>query len=571
MTFSPALTRFATALSLRRRPLLVALLALLHLVLLLGPADALARTLFVVHLGLFILWQPFVRAELRLSLPALLVLFLTVAACAVWLNGWMLALWIGVLAGIVGGKVFLFEARWSRLFYLLALAYLVMALLLLALPAAVPGGDDIGEAGRLLGRWSPLAVFAAMGLLPAMREGDAQAEVVDFVYSVVVVLLLAVLALGSLALMLLLGHAYLEALLESLLVIGLTLLVLGWVWNPHAGVAGIGTMFSRYLLSVGLPVERWLHTLADLAQRQEDPDTFVAEACHDMVRRLPWVTGGEWAGEATGGHFGTPRGRRSEFRFEALSIAIYTRYPLSPSLVWHFNLLAQLIAEFYADKLRGRQLKRLSYVQAIHETGARLTHDVKNLLQTLRTLCSAAEGEGTEVSPEFAALLRRQLPAIATRLTQTLEKLNQPRWEGDLGVPAARWWEELRQRHAAVPVQFVLDQPLPDGTTLPAGLFNHVAENLLANALDKRRAEPGLEVTVGLRAGAAGAELDVCDNGAAIPPALAADLLRGPVASNSGLGIGLYQAARLAELSAYRLSLAVNEAGRVCFRLAPAA
>ena len=106
-----------------------------------------------------------------------------------------------------------------------------------------------------------------------------------------------------------------------------------------------------------------------------------------------------------------------------MEVSIYTRYPMNPSLTWHFNLLAQLMAEFRADKLRARQLKRLSYVEAIHETGARLTHDTKNLLQTLRTLCTAAESEGTEVSPEFAALLRRQLPAITERLGQTLEKL----------------------------------------------------------------------------------------------------------------------------------------------------
>jgi hypothetical protein len=50
---------------------------------------------------------------------------------------------------------------------------------------------------------------------------------------------------------------------------------------------------------------------------------------------------------------------------------------------------------------------------------------------------------------------------------------------------------------------------------------------------------------------------------------LARDLFRGPVASETGLGIGLYQAERLLEQAGLTLSLAINEPGRVCFRLAP--
>jgi hypothetical protein len=40
-----------------------------------------------------------------------------------------------------------------------------------------------------------------------------------------------------------------------------------------------------------------------------------------------------------------------------------------------------------------------------------------------------------------------------------------------------------------------------------------------------------------------------------------------PVASDSGLGVGLYQAARQAARSGYRLELPENQAGRVTFRL----
>jgi hypothetical protein len=61
--------------------------------------------------------------------------------------------------------------------------------------------------------------------------------------------------------------------------------------------------------------------------------------------------------------------------------------------------------------------------------------------------------------------------------------------------------------------------------------------------------------------------LRVCDTGSPVPPQVVAGLLRGPVASASGLGIGLYQAARQAEASGFRLVLERNEPGEVCFAL----
>jgi len=61
--------------------------------------------------------------------------------------------------------------------------------------------------------------------------------------------------------------------------------------------------------------------------------------------------------------------------------------------------------------------------------------------------------------------------------------------------------------------------------------------------------------------------LRVCDSGAPVPAEIAANVLRAPVSSRSGLGIGLYQAARQAEASGYRLTLESNREGEVCFAL----
>lgn len=546
---------------------MLALLAVLYLVLWQGPQTTLGRALFVVHIGFFILWQPFVHGERRLSLASLLGLSGVVLAAGAFLQGWMIILWIMILAGIVGGKVLLFGARASRLFYLLALAFLVVALLLMAAPLAVPKTKP-PEAIAWLGQAGLPLILVTMALLPREKEADTTHEVVDFVYSLFIFLLLAVLMLGSLAAMLLLGSGYVEALLQTLLATGAMLLLLGLAANPRSGISGIGGLISRYLLSIGLPIERWLEALANLALREEDPRAFLEQACAEIAQQLPWVRGGEWIAGGSKGSFGVTDGRRWEFSHGGMVLVLYTLHALSPTLTWHYNLLAQLLAQFHADKQRALALKQLSYMQAVHETGARLTHDVKNLLQSLNALCSAGIEPGAESSREYQSMLRRQLPAISDRLAETLAKLNAPqslsaaRW-----VSATEWWQDLRQRMAALDWINFRAEPMVAGE-LPAEVFSGVADNLIRNAAEKHLREPAIHVQVELGRNDAGFELLFCDDGSAVVDSVASSLFLGPVSSESGYGIGLYHAARYAQAAGYRLELAENRAGRVCFRLA---
>jgi C4-dicarboxylate-specific signal transduction histidine kinase len=92
-----------------------------------------------------------------------------------------------------------------------------------------------------------------------------------------------------------------------------------------------------------------------------------------------------------------------------------------------------------------------------------------------------------------------------------------------------------------------------------------VADNLVQNALEKRMQFPALAIVVRLQAG--GDLLSVSDNGAPLPDSLAAALFSAPVASETGLGIGLYHAARQAEALGYDLRLAENQPGEVRFEL----
>jgi signal transduction histidine kinase len=193
-----------------------------------------------------------------------------------------------------------------------------------------------------------------------------------------------------------------------------------------------------------------------------------------------------------------------------------------------------------------------------------MTHDIKNLLQSLSVLTSVAAREDSG-SSQLQALVRRQLPLIERRLADTLEKLQRPQAAGETYVAARGWWEALARQYRGEGVEFDAIDP-PPGTRVPRSLFESVADNLIRNALAKRADDEGLRVRVSLDCGSRIA-LRVCDSGAAVPPDIAASLLCAPVSSRSGLGIGLYQAARQAESGGYRLELETNRDGEVCFAL----
>src|SRR6185436_4590361 len=164
-----------------------------------------------------------------------------------------------------------------------------------------------------------------------------------------------------------------------------------------------------------------------------------------------------------------------------LSLVIYSRYRTSPALHWHLHLLGQLLGEFYMAKQREQKLQQQSYLQAVHETGARMTHDVKNLLQSLNVLVSVARQEtGRDYSPELQALIRRQLPLIAQRLSSTLEKLQRPQTESEQFVAADAWWENLKRQYLAQGVEFEGKGLRPE-VTLPRSLADSVADNLIQN------------------------------------------------------------------------------------------
>jgi hypothetical protein len=559
------LQRLAGVLRQRQRWLLIALLGVLHLALLAEGDKTFGALCWLVDVGLFILWQPFIYAERRLDFSALAVIAVALGCGIAFYGWWLLIVWVVILAALVGGRVMFIDHRPTRIFYLIAFAYLLAVLLFWLVPRVVANAALVGPSLDREFAWGMPLFLVVMTLLPLAKDSDRPGSgMVDLFYSLFIFLLIAVLVLGSLAFMLLRQSGYFEAVFNSLTSIALLLLLIGWTWNTRPGFTGIDIFFSRYLLTIGLPFENWLHRLTTLASSESDPEKFLSQALAEMLD-LPWVEGGTWTSGTRSGAFGSGSQHFChDFSGQPLRLTLHTRHKLSPALVWHFHLLAQLANEHYIAKLRARELQQVSYLRAIHETGARLTHDVKNLLQSLNNLCYLAQTAKGEDSKRLELLLERQLPQITQRLQQTLAKLQKPQSEAGGALPAAMWWKIQQQRYTGLPVSFATVSLDPE-VLVPTALFDSVADNLLQNALLKRQSEGELLIEIALTADAS--VLSVCDSGSAIREEVLADLLRAPLASENGLGIGLYHAARQAESGGHELRLACNEPGKVCFEL----
>ncbi|HEY3328039.1 MAG TPA: sensor histidine kinase [Novimethylophilus sp.] len=540
------------------------MLLALHAVLINGPAWSWADALLMVHYGLFLLWQPIWRGEQRLDfLPALLF----VAGGAVLLgllSWWLLAFWLAVLIGVLGGRLFSSRARRERIANMVAVGYLLTMLLAWVEPHLLKLTGTLSSAQWLVQYALPAI---PVGLLFVRDERDRSPTVtLDFFYSLLLFLLVVILVLGSFIIETVIREDYVLVLMRAMFAIAGVLVALSWLWNPRAGFTGLGALLSRYLLSVGMPFEKWLQRIALLAETSSSATHFL-HASAEEVASLPWVSGGTWQTDTSGGKFGETSPHEATFSYHGLRLTLYTRNTLSPALTLHIKLLAQLLGEFHEAKLREEQLRSSAYLQAVYETGARMTHDIKNLLQSLTTLCSAAEHTEDGDQARLVALMRRQLPQLTQRLQITMDKLQTPQSGPASTMNAITWWNRLRQRYRDAGVEFSSEKIMP-GTVLPAELFDSVADNVLQNALEKRKSQPDLNILVILHAGNAPG-LSIEDDGVAIPAATAQTLFKSPLPSASGLGIGLYQAARHAQQQDYQLVLGSNRPGAVKFELNP--
>jgi signal transduction histidine kinase len=405
-----------------------------------------------------------------------------------------------------------------------------------------------------------LPLLLAIVVVPIGHEPVENVQALDLIYSLMLFMLLALVVLGSLAFMNL-GHLdYLEALLRTLLLMGVVLLALGGLWNPRFGFSGLQVLFSRYLLNVGTPFESWLTRLAEAAQREHGAANYLRRAIV-LLEDLPWLSGLSWQSPDGAGQTGQFSENAVVAQEGELRLTLYARQSLNPAVLLHVHLLTQLIGYFYQAKQREQSLREITRLQAVYETGSRLTHDLKNMLQSLLSLTSIAQSR-EQVAQQ---LLRQQLPLLTQRIELTLTKLQQPQVESETAqLSLNAWWNAVRQRNQFQNIEWRAPDMLPD-KKIPAALFDCVIDNLLDNVLKKRQTDPDMDIFVEIQPEPL--RIVVCDNGVPIPEAIVAKLLYSVIVSENGFGIGLYQASRWAEQLGYRLKLTSNLAGKVCFEL----
>lgn len=544
---------------------LAAMLLALHAGTAWGIDRGWAQGFMLAHFGLFLLWQPLWRGERNVSAPHAALVIVTglgLAAAAGW---WMLALWLSMMFGLLGGRATGTADRRTRIVLLLAAAYVLTLLLAWVVPhlfSAWRPEELLVPAVRYGLPILPLAIV----LMPVSADASGRTTVaIDLFYAALLFLLVIVLVLGAFVLREVTQGRYGYALMQMLFALALLLAALSWLWNPNAGYAGLQQLLSRYLAGMGLPFERWIAHLAALAASVPSAGEFVEQALDAMLRTAR-IEGVSWRHGASEVGRGVPRKHRVCYDIRGQSYTLYLRSSPAPGMALHLKLLAEVLAYFYEAKRREERERDDAYQRAIHETGARLTHDVKNLLQALRALCGAADETRPGEEAALLAMLKRQLPAVTGRVNATLDKLRAPGSAPISPVPAGQWWETLQQRYEGRPVEFCcigIDAAL----LVPGELFDSVAENLIDNALRKTDVPPAVRVTFD---GTAGAMLAVSDDGAPVPPAIARDVLQQRVPSAKGLGVGLYHCALLATRLGYRLALASNETGAVRFVLSQA-
>ena len=422
--------------------LLASMLLVLHTALDSGITTPLASALMVTHLGLFFLWQPIWQREQRVDLPALAVTAVLVAAM-LWLSWWTVFAWLVLLIGILAGRSF--STRRERYVYMLSLAMLVSELLInctahLFLGKPLPPG--IAQTFRI-GLYLLPAVLYAMPPIIAPQRDPFQ---VDFFRGITFALLTALLAVFSVLMTLRLDIEYPLALVATLMALGVFLFFLSWITTPGAGSIGLLAVWEKSVLNIGTRFESWLANVSNLASQQAEADDFLDNAVAALVD-IPWITGAAWDSAHSTGMHGHASPYELALETEALAITLYTERSVSSALLIHCRLLVQVLGHFYVAKQRESEQAAAAHLRAVHETGARVTHDIKNLLQSLNTLAAALQSASVEQQEQRGfELLNRRLPPLAQRLNGAHGKLQRPQSQVASPAPAAVWLPDTARR-----------------------------------------------------------------------------------------------------------------------------
>ncbi len=537
----------------------------LHALLLLDHVDNMRSALFLCHYGCFLLWQPMIRQSNNLSWRAITFIGMGAFIGMLLLNWWMIAFWISGLFALISGRIFSEENSLARLSITLASSYLLAILLLWVLPKLLKSDDDLADISFIISYILPLIPFVIL-FLPRKNKSLTPSANVDFLYTLLVFLLSSIIILASFAIGVVWKIHYIELIIVVLMSLAASLVVLSWLWNPSDIFSGLELIILRYLLSVGLPFEDWIRQIAKYAEYEKSPEKFLQASMNELVL-LNWVSGVMWEVDGTKNQVGQETSFVSTFNFYQLHLKLYSRWKFSPSMYLHIKLLTQILGEFYEAKRREEIITQNTYIQSLYETGARLTHDIKNILQSMGALSALAEQSSNDGDDDARLIdfVRKQMPRLNKRLANALLKLERPGTEKINQEKIDHWWRNFKQINAHLKISFEAPSNMPK-IDIDSDTLDSVMDNLLQNALLKARLETNTLIHISLTS-----ETHLCieltDTGSAIPTSVADRLFKSHVSSKNGLGVGLFHAAQQASNAGYKLSLVDNREGEVRFRL----
>ncbi len=513
-------------------------------------------TLLLIHLGFFLFWQPLFNSQESINNKSLILSLIIIVGLYYFLNWWFIALWIILLTGFTGGSALIQGI--SRGVYALAAVILFLDLSL----AITPNLFHLEVLGNELHNTIFYSILFACFVITIWPNKQRRIVRIDYLHSMLISSGLFAFYQSSILVSFTYKQNYIESLFITAFLSGLFLLLVSLLWLPKRGFSGLGQKWEQHILNIGNPFENWVNETALLGKNKKlKPEIFLQFSIEHLLN-LPWVSGISWQSGNENEFHGITSKHIFIFEEDNLKMKLYSHIPMGSALKIHAQLLMQLMSYFYQSKLREVTLKNQTHLKAVYETGSKLTHDIKNILQALQTLTGVVQDSN---DPEQShELLEKQLPLLTQRLQNTLDKLQTKTDTGQNFKLLSEWWKELQSRYHGRDINF-------NGSTekdieIDTDVFDTILENLLENARSKRRNKPETNITATIHASEKYHYIEVRDSGDPVPESKENILFNQILPSKDGYGIGLYQSAQLAKRNNYQLILTENKKGGVCFR-----
>lgn len=542
------------------RQLLAATLLIYHVLIWSSSGSQLQAGLILILYGLFLLWQPLWSKDSHISKWPIASLAIVIALISYFFTNESLVLFGLVFSGFIGSRLLSQPA--FRSFDLLGLLIVILEMATGVIPRAFP---QI-ELPSLFSEYMQTLILVPILLFFFASNPDHKTQTrsqIDLMHGLLTSTLIFIVLLGAIVINTLYGVEYIDGFLLNVFIVSTLIIGISWFWNPGVGYSGIGVLWNRYAMTIGGPFETWINTLTTLIEEHYlTPNEYLEAACEHLVEN-DWLNAIQWnfknsqvsAGEKTGTWLEHPIS-------DNISVELYFTSNPGTALEQHTILLIRMAYQFYLAKLNQEKMRAQEHFATIHHTGARLTHDIKNILQSIKTSLDILNID--HGSQKQQALLQTNLRQISSRLENTLNQLRVPALDTQIKLfDANDWMDKLAQQHNSNS-HIHFHREVSNNNPLPVDLFDSVVENLINNAV--RKPSTG-KVDVRLHFNSEIILLSVCDDGSPVKSSLEENLFNQPVSSGSGMGIGLYQSTIMARAFNFELELSQNEAGKVCFNL----